>query len=41
MTKEKEIVADPFLGSGTTIIASEKKQIVYAMEWKLTHYTQM
>jgi DNA modification methylase len=33
MTKEKEIVADPFLGSGTTIIASEKTdRICYGME---------
>jgi DNA modification methylase len=33
MTKEKEIVADPFLGSGTTLIASEKTgRICYGME---------
>jgi DNA modification methylase len=33
MTNENEIVADPFLGSGTTLIASEKTgRICYGME---------
>ena len=33
MTKEEDIVVDPFLGSGTTLIASEKtNRVCYGME---------